>query len=62
MYFETYQQVKSKKAVDLDENFMNTSGMESSEVDYRKVSVGDSMIGTGAVSGKRRCICSFIKI
>ncbi|KAL1429240.1 hypothetical protein MTO96_016569 [Rhipicephalus appendiculatus] len=43
--------LKAKKAIDVDDNFMNTSGMESSEIDYRKVSVGDSMIGAGAMSG-----------
>lgn len=43
--------LKAKKAVEVDDNFMNTSGMESSEIDYRKVSVGDSMIGAGAMSG-----------
>ncbi|XP_075735523.1 uncharacterized protein LOC142776195 [Rhipicephalus microplus] len=43
--------LKAKKAIDVDDHFMNTSGMESSEIDYRKVSVGDSMIGAGAMSG-----------
>ncbi|KAH9360772.1 hypothetical protein HPB48_018227 [Haemaphysalis longicornis] len=44
--------IKSKKAIEVDDNFMNTSGMESSEIDYRKVSVGDSMIGGGAMSAQ----------
>ncbi|KAH6945537.1 hypothetical protein HPB50_008913 [Hyalomma asiaticum] len=43
--------LKAKRAVEVDDNFMNTSGMESSEIDYRKTSVGDSMIGAGAMSG-----------
>ncbi|KAK8784211.1 hypothetical protein V5799_009423 [Amblyomma americanum] len=43
--------LRAKKSVEVDDNFMNTSGVESSEIDYRKVSVGDSMIGAGAMSG-----------
>lgn len=43
--------VNAKKTVEMDENFMNTTGMESSEIDYRKVSSGDSMMAAGALSG-----------
>ncbi|XP_040355289.1 microtubule-associated serine/threonine-protein kinase 2-like [Ixodes scapularis] len=42
--------LKEKKTVDLGDNFLNTSGTESSDIDYRKLSAGESMIGGGATS------------
>ncbi|CAN7993086.1 unnamed protein product, partial [Ixodes hexagonus] len=42
--------LRAKKTVDVDDNYMNTSGMESSEIDYRKISGGESLIG--ATSGE----------
>ncbi|CAN7975997.1 unnamed protein product, partial [Ixodes persulcatus] len=42
--------LKEKKTVDLGDNFLNTSGTESSDIDYRKLSAGESMIGGMATS------------
>ncbi|XP_064457066.1 serine/threonine-protein kinase MRCK beta-like [Ornithodoros turicata] len=39
--------LKNKKPVEMDDNFMNTSGVDSSELDYRRVSTADSILGGG---------------
>ncbi|XP_064458683.1 microtubule-associated serine/threonine-protein kinase 4-like isoform X2 [Ornithodoros turicata] len=42
--------IESENLVAMDDNFMNSTENESSEIDYRKPSSGDSIMGAGALS------------